>query len=392
MIRSADQSRPRVLLISHGYLEPGLRKQVDEIGKHCELRLVAPDRAHITVFPDYRLRSSSASFSTYRRISLFGSQYLLLSATLGLRDLRPDIVHINYEPWATIFWQTLATVKTLVPTAQVVCGVKKNTYRRYPGALGSMKWRMARAGLCRADGLIAASEMAASVYQQEFGISREAIAVATRVGVDTSVFQPAQDTPAPLGNPPVVGFCGRLSAEKGVMDLVEAVSMLNERDYPTRLKLLGAGDLGDRLLVLSRVHPWLTVEAPVAMDEVAGFLRGLDLFVLPARRLPDHEEHDAHALLQAMACGLPCVATRSGIIPEILEPDDLGVVVEAERPEKLANALEALQESPQSRSEMAARAVAAARRKYSVAAVASSYATIYADILRERDRAGAGSL
>ena len=52
----------------------------------------------------------------------------------------------------------------------MICTVKNNTYRRYPGLLGTLKHKMATAGIARVDHFIAASRMVADLYADRFGV------------------------------------------------------------------------------------------------------------------------------------------------------------------------------------------------------------------------------
>jgi glycosyltransferase involved in cell wall biosynthesis len=384
---AATGARPRVLIVSHDYAEAGLRRQVDAFARLLDVRFVTPRRAEVLVFPDH-LTAADRHTRTYRRLSLFGHQYLMLSPSLGLREHRPELIYATYDPWSAVFWQVVAAAAALAPRARIVSGVKKNTYRRYPGARGRAKDAVADAGMGRVDHFIAASEMTARLYERVHGVAATDISVAPRVGVDTGVFAPRERgvrREAPL----VAGYCGRLSEHKGVLDLVDAVAAARAAGAGVELELLGAGELRETLAARARATSWLRVSDAVPSDEVAEFMRGLDLYVLPARVLPDHEEHDAHALLQALSCGLPAIGTVSGIIPEILDdPDD--VLVGPGDPDALAAAIAGLAGDPDRRERLAARGRHAAAERYSLERVAARYAEIFSGLLADRrpDRPG----
>lgn len=122
------------------------------------------------------------------------------------------------------------------------------------------------------------------------------------------------------------------------------------------------------------------VREPVPHDEVPGFLRELDVFVLPSRVSEAHEEHDAHALLEAMAVGLPCVGTRSGITPEVIGEGN-GVLAEANSVEALERALAELIVDPEQRRALAERARRKAIASFSPEALAERKSVIYEEIL-----------
>lgn len=375
---AATGARPRVLLVSHDYAEAGLRRQVDAFAERFDVRFVAPRRSGVLVFADYEVAADCRT-RTYPRIGLFGHQYVLLSPILGMRQWRPEIVYVTYDPWSTIFGQVAAVAAVFAPHALVVSGIKKNTYRRYQGVRGMVKDALARAGIGRVDHFVAASAMTARLYERVHGVAAADISIAPRVGVDTGVFHPRPDGVRREGTL-VVGYCGRLAEHKGVPDLVAAVAAARESGVDVELELLGAGEMRDELAARARSTSWLRMRDAVPSDDVADFMRDLDLYALPARVLPDHEEHDAHALLQALSCGLPAIGTDSGIIPEVLaDPDD--VLVAPGDPAALAAAIAGLARDPGRRERLATRARRTAEERYSLERVAGAYAEIFGGLL-----------
>ncbi len=200
----------------------------------------------------------------------------------------------------------------------MIASGKKNTYRQYPGLMGRLKQGLARFGLGRVDHLEVASEMAADMYERQFGMASDDISVVTHIGVDTRVFRPAESRRTEPGEPLVVGYCGQFSRHKGLDSLVEAARRARADGLDLRLELLGDGPMRAELEQVALEEGSIILRNPVPSDQVAHFMNGLDIYVLPALILPDHQEHDAHALLQALACGIASDGTRSGIIPEIL--------------------------------------------------------------------------
>lgn len=379
--------RPRVLVVSISYSEPGLRRQIQELANRIDVRLVAPRRAHVLVFPDLEVADDGSGLMvTYPRVGLFGSQFLLRSLSLGLRRYRPDVVHVDFEPWSVIFWQVRLAAFLFARDAVVICGAKKNTYRRYPGLRGRAKLLVAKAGLASTDHVMAASRMTARMFSKELGVSDDRLSVTTHVGIDTAKFAPehavANSPAAGAGDGIRVGYCGRLSAQKGVLDLLEAIEVCRGEFPQLQLELLGAGELEEMLNQLAASRPWLRVSGSVASDDLVPFFRSLDLYVLPARVLPDHEEHDAHAMLQALACGVPVVATRSGIIPEILG-DGTGVIVEP-APASLRDGIARMLSDPACRDRFAARSRTKAVESFAFDAVASTKVDVYRRVLARR--------
>ncbi|MDZ7294412.1 MAG: glycosyltransferase family 4 protein [candidate division KSB1 bacterium] len=112
--------------------------------------------------------------------------------------------------------------------------------------------------------------------------------------------------------------------------------------------------------------------------DVPEYLRAADLFVLPSRA-----EGQPNALLEAMACGLPCVARRlDGVTDELLLNGRRGRLVDGDEAEDFARALLELAESPQTRKTLGAEARAYVERHHDIGRVADAYCALYGTLLR----------
>jgi glycosyltransferase involved in cell wall biosynthesis len=178
-------------------------------------------------------------------------------------------------------------------------------------------------------------------------------------GVDVYRFRPQSpggptDTPSPWSGPAVV-FAGRLVEGKGLLELLEAWPRV-VRDVPqAHLVILGSGPLEAEIRGRAAVasvggHVHLVGE----MSDVRPYLRTAAAFVLPSRA-----EGLPNAMLEAMAMGLPCVATRIGPIVEIATHGKEALLVPVQDPGQLASALSAVLRQP----EMSSRLGHAARKR-----------------------------
>jgi len=373
-----NESTISVLIVSSAYSETSLRRQVAELAKLIDVRVIAPRTAHVLVFPRYRPVESvpEGRFRTVSNIPLFGTQYLFLTLDLGLRRNPPDVIHIDYDPWTVVFWQIRLLLWLFSPRTQIIAGSKKNTFRQYPGLLGRAKRRLAKRGTWSVTHVLCASRKNRDMLTRELGLPRTATTVVTSVGVDVAQFCPRRAARAQSG-PLVVGFCGRMAPHKGVLDLVAVVGELVATGWDVELRLLGAGPLDRLLHQLAAERDWLTLFPAVPVNEVPDFLQSLDIYVLPARNLPDHEEHDAHALIQAMACTVPVVATRSGIVPEILNRAHAGLLVDANDRAAISAALTVLLENRDLRQRCGEAGRALASAFYSIRETARRQAETY---------------
>ena len=129
-------------------------------------------------------------------------------------------------------------------------------------------------------------------------------------GVDTSLFRP--DETHVERSEKVVLYVGRLSSEKNLNLLIDAVSLVEK----ARVKLVLVGDGGLRGELEARARQTgvqVEFRGVVPNQELPAILADADVFVLPSSR-----EGHPKALLEAMSCGLPCVGTNVPGIREVL--------------------------------------------------------------------------
>jgi glycosyltransferase involved in cell wall biosynthesis len=245
-----------------------------------------------------------------------------------------------------------------------------------------------RAAVKRADAFVAVSRTIRDELVAA-GAPPEAIWSITN-GVDTDRFCPVaagerRMVRRALGfdDGPLVVFAGRFAPEKGVDVLLDAWPRLVARVPGARLCLMGSG--GEEARLRQQAHV-LRVEGSVmftgGVTDVAPYVRVADVAVLPSR-----SEGMPVALLEAMSCAIPVVATRVGGSAEVLDDGVTGRLVPAESPEALAAGLsEALLErAPAARRAEAARAHVLAHHAMDV--VADDFVSLYEALT---GRSGAG--
>ncbi len=172
---------------------------------------------------------------------------------------------------------------------------------------------------------------------------------------------------------------GRLVEQKDYPTQLRALA-LAARHWPVRMIVAGAGPLADalrdlarRLGVADRVR-WLGERR-----DVPTVLRCLDAFVIASKFEPF-----GVSVLEAMAAGLPIVSTDVNELPEILDGGRAGVLVPAERPEDLAEALGKVSADAELRVRLGTYARSLARTRYSLPAALSAYVKLYDEVTGER--------
>jgi len=111
---------------------------------------------------------------------------------------------------------------------------------------------------------------------------------------------------------------GRLVEEKGVQVLLQAVDGLAGE---WRLRILGSGPMQSQLEALAQrlgVTDRVTFESPIPSAQMPAFYNQLDTLVLPSLTRSHWKEQFGRVLIEAMACEVPVVGSRSGEIPHVI--------------------------------------------------------------------------
>jgi glycosyltransferase involved in cell wall biosynthesis len=187
----------------------------------------------------------------------------------------------------------------------------------------------------------------------------------------------------PLQRPArTVLFLAWLQRTKGVLDLVRAIPIVLRTVPEARFVLAGSGDAAS-IAELARslgVEHALRLPGWVNGKNKDDLLRQSDVFVLPS-----YYEGLPLGVLEAMACGVPVIATPVGGIPDVIRDGVNGLLVEPGRPAALARAMVALLEDDALRSRLREAAHSDVRRRYSTEAVIEDLETLYRELGIEVD-------
>lgn len=193
-------------------------------------------------------------------------------------------------------------------------------------------------------------------------------------GVDLDDFSRPRSRLRTDGRTIRIGALGNIRPAKDYFNAVRAVRVLKDRGYSVRLEIAGGGRPGLLKEVESEIHK-LDLTANVDLlgfiSNVPDFLANLDVYVLSSK-----SEGHPLALIQAMAMGLPIVATRCGV-EEILGHERDSLLVPTGEPEALADAVARMIREPELADDLAQRALDLVRQKYSVEAMHRSYWNAY---------------
>ncbi len=242
-----------------------------------------------------------------------------------------------------------------------------------PKQLEKWLWRISDRVICNA-------EASRKQLLTKYRVPEERVACIPNA-VDTCYFSP---DPAELSPVPTVVFIGRLVWEKDPLNLVEAFR-LAARDVPEAMfEIVGDGDLRPAVEELVRsygLESRITLVPP--SNDVRGHLRRAWVFVLASK-----SEASANVVLEAMATGLPIVATRVGGLPELVLHGETGLLVEPSQPGRLADAITTMLRDGPGRRSMGINARERAVSLHSMAALTRKTEQVLLEAVAEARRIG----
>jgi sugar transferase (PEP-CTERM/EpsH1 system associated) len=203
-------------------------------------------------------------------------------------------------------------------------------------------------------------------------------------GVDSLQFHPRLGPAAAVGPPGflceeafVVGSVGRMAEVKDFQSLVQAFLLMlaEEQDSPSNLRLMIIGDGPCRqpcLDMLARAGAAELAWLPGNRDDIAQLMRAMDVFVLPSLA-----EGTSNTILEAMATGLPVVATEVGGNLDLVHGGCTGTLVPPRAPHLLADAISDYYRIPGLAQRHGARARRMVLSDYSLMAMAQAYLAVY---------------
>ena len=189
-------------------------------------------------------------------------------------------------------------------------------------------------------------------------------------GVDAARYAP--NAGGPNGATPTILAVGQLREKKGFDDLVRACELLRARELAFSCDIVGEGPLERHLMMLARslaLGTTIRFSGALTHAEVIERYRTAAVFVLPSVTAADGDRDGIpNVVLEAMASGLPVVATRTSGIPEAVEEGGSGFLVPMHDPHALADRVETLLRDPVLRSRFGERGRALVAERFDVVA------------------------
>ena len=371
---TAATRRPlRVAHVVHGLEVGGLEKQVIETVRRADGRIVQPQ----IICTDYVGRladdiSRSTSVSAINARPGFDWRAILRLAVL-LRRSRIDIIHSHNE--RSHFLSTLAGRLARIPVhINTRHGVYPPTTRR-----GAIRRRaMGRSS----DLVVAVSRVARDVTVERDQIPSAKVRIINN-GTDVNAPQLTRSEARRRLNLKneffVIGAAGRLAPEKDYATLIDAFAQA-QADIPNVAGvILGDGELAGALAQAARTRGCQSLRFCGYRPDAASLLAGFDVFIQPSLT-----EGISNSVLEAMATGLPVIATAVDGNIEAIGDDGAGLLVPPRDARALATAIATLAREPEQRARLGAAARQRATAHFSIEATARAYEALYVELAHRK--------
>jgi glycosyltransferase involved in cell wall biosynthesis len=273
-----------------------------------------------------------------------------------LRRIRPDVIHAH-DPHGVAMASVALSMSSANGGPRLVAGrrvdfrLKRNSFSRW-------KYR-------QVDLFIASSEAIRQILIRDGVEPGRVVTVHEGIDAGRMAHLGAANVHAEFFLPhgaPLIGNIAALVPHKGQKHLLDAMPLVVKEVPDARLVILGEGELRPQL---EQQVKHLRLEHHVVMpgfrSDVLALLKGVDIFVLSSET-----EGLGTSLLDAMAAGKPCVGTRAGGIPEVIDEEVTGLLVPPHDPPALAVALIRLLEDVELRRRMGEAALVRVAEHFSV--------------------------
>jgi glycosyltransferase involved in cell wall biosynthesis len=327
----------RLAIVSHAAIKASNRRVYRELGaRGHDVRLFVPDRWKSGLGP---LRAQPEPADSPLRMEVFSrvgishsNVYCLRSLARAMRDFEPDAIYVDEDPAGLMAAQG-ARIAQQHDAGLVVLAIQ-NLKKRYPPPFEALQ----RYVFERTKVAVTISARAGEVLRER-GFTGQTIPMpfSTDLAPLSDERRAQVRAAAGLGTP-LAGYAGRLVGEKGIDVFLHALALAPDifgaivGDGPERAALEA---LAATLGIADRVR-FLGVRTP---DETAELIGSFDVLALPSRTRANWAEQFGRVLIEAMACGVPVVASDSGAIGEVVS--DAGILVPEDDAEALAAGLRA---------------------------------------------------
>lgn len=132
----------------------------------------------------------------------------------------------------------------------------------------------------------------------------------------------------------IIGYIGRFSEEKGILNFIKAIPLILEEKNDYKFLLIGNGNLKEEIvhyLYENNLEKKVIIVENVPHNEIPDYLNKLKLVVIPS-----YTEGLPNIMIESMACGTPVLATPVGSVPDFIEDNENGFLMENNKSQTIA--------------------------------------------------------
>mgnify|MGYP001080581420 CR=1 FL=1 len=301
-----------------------------------------------------------------------GYQGCIRAVRRKLRKIRPNLVHGQ----GTERDCGISAVLSGYPNVLTIHGNMRLIAAMFPPRMFSAHWLTARLEawtLPRSNGVVCITNYTRDALKD---LARKTWLLPN--AVDWS-FHAVKSTPAV---PPKILCVANVDQRKNQIALIDALAPLADtRNF--EIVFLGVAhrhtDYGAEFHRRVEEYPWCTYAGMASRDELREHFRNASLVVLPTR-----EDNCPMVVLEAMAAGIPVVASAVGGVPDLIDDGRTGLLTNPDKPETMRAAVEKLLAEPKFALELAGNAISEAERRFHPRVIADKHLEIYREVLAGR--------
>ena len=375
----------RVLLISHtcqSIAQGQPRAEYLAKFSNIELKVLIPDRwlhygswrsAQISDNTPYVCKAEKVAWPWVGPAQWYFHWYPGLKKIL--QEFKPDIIDIWEEPWSLVSAHTCWLKNRILPNTKVISESEQNISKSLPFPFESLRSYT----LKNVNFAIGRSKGAVEVLRAK-GYKGSAEVIPN--GVDIQLFRPLERESCrrKLGIFGfTLGYVGRFVEEKGLMDIIDALSLCEEN---INFVFVGGGpfqkNLENKVKEIGKTKQVHFIPSQ-PLDKLPQIMNALDALVLVSHTTKRWKEQFGRVIIEANACQTPVIGSDSGAIPDTIGKE--GLVVPEKNPKALAVAITQLHKNPDLRNELGLLGRKQAEEKYSWEQIALRLKNIYEQLI-----------
>jgi glycosyltransferase involved in cell wall biosynthesis len=297
-----------------------------------------------------------------------------------LKELEPDFIYVHQEPYA-IQTAQIYLANSLSINKPIAFFTWQNIFKRYPFIFRQIE----KLTFQKTNVAFTGSRSAAEVLRQK---DYQGNCVMLPSGIDTDIYtysNQAEELKNNLRageNEVIIGYLGRIVAEKGLKTLLQALEQIQE--LPWRLVMVGAGEYETEFKRIAnelKLNQRISYLGYIPHTEAPVYLSAFDLLVLPSETQPNWKEQFGRVIIESMACNTPVIGSNSGEIPYLIESTGGGLTFPEAQPKALAEQLSKLIRDRNVRLSLGEQGRQSVVRNYTNSSLARSFADTIEKVL-----------